>query len=450
MPVLTKRVITAGPATDRLPPGEFAKLLDLADGVRLNLAHASPEYVKSVLRAVRAYERDRERLIAVLLDLSGPGVRVGMTEPIRITRGSRVTFALGEKSDGSYVPVPSRAFFQTAERGDLILMLDGALTLRVEEAGPSRVVAAAETDGVISSNKAIVIKDKEYDVPSPAERDVELLRKLADVRDDVDYISASLVRSCDDVRRVRSLLGELGYESPLIAKIETKSAAERHEEIIECSDYIVIARGDLGLYYGLESLPVVQRKIASAAITRGRPVAVATQLLDSMQRSPAPTRAEVNDVFTSAAVGVDSLWLTGETSSGKYPVAAAAWLTKILARVEYDIPALPEPQDARDRFAKGLVELARDLNARILVYSVTGTLALRVAKFRPLTAVYVGTPSVRVARALALVWALQSLYLPAGDYKEGLEKLIALRGSAPFVATYGIRGGDHLIKVRFA
>jgi pyruvate kinase len=154
-------------------------------------------------------------------------------------------------------------------------------------------------------------------------------------------------------------------------------------------------------------------------------------------------------VFTTASTGVDSLWLTNETASGKYPLAAATWLTKILEKVEYNITQSPSPQDTRDKFAKGLVELAHDLDADILVYSMSGTLAKRIAKFRPMRAVYVGTPSIKVARLLSLVWALRPLHIPAESYEEGLEKLIATRPVSSFVATYGIRGGVHFVKVKF-
>jgi pyruvate kinase (EC 2.7.1.40) len=232
-------------------------------------------------------------------------------------------------------------------------------------------------------------------------------------------------------------------------KIETRRAVDNLEELVQCGDYIVVARGDLGLHHGLDGLPLVQRKIIQTSLRYGKPVAVATQLLDSMQSSPAPTRAEVHDVFTTASMGVDSLWLTNETAVGKYPLAAVVWLTKILEKVEYNLTQIPPPQNTRDRFAKGLVELAHDLGADILVYSMTGTLARRIAKFRPLRAVYVGTPSLKVARALSLVWALQPLYIPAEGYEDGLERLIAARQTAPFVATYGIRGGIHLVKVKF-
>ena len=446
---LTKRVATLGPSTDSLPFDELTRLLDLVDGVRINLAHASPEEVRARIHAVRAYERARGRVVAVLVDLKGPSIRVGKTPPVAVEPGDVVVFRLGEKADGSYIPIPARAFFQVVERGDVVLMLDGKLRLKVEEAGVDAVVAVAESSGVVTSGKAVVVEGKDYDVSLPADEDVAALRNISQMSQEVDYVSVSLARGCKDVDSVKTVLDELGFDAQVAVKIETRRAVDNIEELAQCGDYIVVARGDLGLHHGLDGLPLAQRRIISTSLKYGKPVAVATQLLDSMQNSPTPTRAEVHDVFATASAGVDSLWLTNETASGKYPLEAARWLSKILERVEYNVAQLPPPQNTRDRFAKGLVELANDLGADILVYSMTGTLARRIAKFRPLRAVYVGTPSVKVARVLSLVWALQPMHIPAEGYEDGLEKLIVTRQTGPFVATYGIRGGVHLVKVKF-
>lgn len=446
---LTKRVATLGPSTDVLPPNELVKFLDFVDGVRINLAHATPAEVKARIEAVRSYEKARNRPLAVIVDLKGPGVRVGNTRPIEVQEGRAVRFKLSDRSDGTYIPVPSRAFFSVVEQNDVVLMLDGRLRLRVVNIGADWAEAVAESSGVVTTGKAIVVEGKDYDIPTPSEEDVEALKAISPIREEIDYVSISLARSCKEVDGVRSLLTELGFESHVAVKIETKGAVNNLEDLAQCGDYLVVARGDLGLHYGLDALPIVQRRIIHTSLKHGKPIAVATQLLDSMQSSPIPTRAEINDVFTTASMGVDSLWLTNETASGRYPLAAASWLSKILANVEYQIPQYPLLKNSRDRFAKGLVELAQDLGANILVFSMSGTLAKRIAKFRPRGVVYVGTPSVKVARSLSIIWALEPLHIPSESYEEGLEKLISLRGSAPFVATYGIRGGIHSVKVKF-
>ena len=168
------------------------------------------------------YERARRRVVAVLVDLKGPGVRVGKTPPVSVEAGDKVVFRLGEESDGSYIPIPTKAFFQVAERGDIVLMLDGKLRLRVEEAGIDTLVAVAESSGVVTSGKAVVVEGKDYDMSPPAEADAETLKKISHLSQEVDYVSASLARSYRDVDNVKSLLGELRFDAQHVVKIETR------------------------------------------------------------------------------------------------------------------------------------------------------------------------------------------------------------------------------------
>jgi pyruvate kinase len=186
---LTKRVATLGPSTDSLPFDELTRLLELVDGVRINLAHASPEEVRARIHAVRAYERARGRVVAVLVDLKGPSIRVGKTPPVAVEPGDRMVFRPGEEAYGSYKPIPARAFFQVVERGDVVLMLDGKLRLRVEEAGVDAVVAAAESSGAVTSGKAVVVEGKDYDVSLPADEDDAALRNISQISQEVDYVS---------------------------------------------------------------------------------------------------------------------------------------------------------------------------------------------------------------------------------------------------------------------
>jgi pyruvate kinase len=184
---LTKQVATLGPSTDSLPFDELTRLLDLVDGVRL--AHASQEEVRARIHAVRAYERARGRVVAVLVDLKGPSIRVGKTPPVAMEPGDRLVFRPGEETDGSYIPIPARAFFQVVERGDVVLMLDGKLKLKVEEAGVDAVVAVAESSGAVTSGKAVVVEGKDYDASLPADEDVAALRNISQMSQEVDYVS---------------------------------------------------------------------------------------------------------------------------------------------------------------------------------------------------------------------------------------------------------------------
>ncbi len=441
----TKVVVTLGPSTDKLT--DLTPLLEVADGVRINMSHATEQELRTRLRAVRAFEERTGKPIAVIADLRGPSIRTGLMQPLRINAGDKVLFKLAERGDGGFIPIPRREFFEAVERGDEVLMLDGKLVLKVVEASGQSATAIAASSGEVTSNKAVVIKGKDFDIPLPVEEDLAALRTLSKYGEDVDYVALSLVKNSAEVSLMRKTVAEHGLRSDVMVKVETKGAVDRIDEILDAADYIVVARGDLALHYGLEYIPKVQRALVEKALARGKPVAVATQLLDSMQANPTPTRAEVNDVYNAASLGVDSLWLTNETASGDYPLEAASWLRKIIALVDVQPPQRPTPANARDRFAAAVADMARDLGAEIAVYSMTGTLAKRVAKFRPPVRIYAGVREPSIARRLALIWGIEPLLIPANSYEEGLEKLMSRFPDRMLVATYGLKGGVHTIKI---
>nr|KJR74384.1 MAG: pyruvate kinase [Thermoproteus sp. AZ2] len=440
----TKIVATLGPSTDKLT--YLNKLLDKVDGVRINMSHATKDELALRLKAVRAYEKASGRPIAVIADLRGPSIRTGLMEPLQIPQGARVAFRLADKGEG-FIPIPKREFFRVVEAGDEILMLDGKLVLKVVEASADAVLAEALSSGVVSSNKAVVVRGKDFDLELPVEEDLAALRTLSEFKDDIDYVALSLLKNGAEASLMKKVVYEHGLAADVMAKIETKGAVDRIEEIMDAVDYVVVARGDLALHYGLEKIPKVQRELVERAISRGKPVAVATQLLDSMQTSPTPTRAEVNDVYTTASLGVDSLWLTNETASGNYPVESVEWLARVASQVESYYAGRPAPQSSRDRFAKAVADMAMDLNADIVVYTMSGTLAKRIAKFRPLKPIYAGTSNWRIARKLALVWGVEPVVAPAETYEKGLEALMKRFEGRMIVATYGLRGGVHTIKL---
>ncbi|MGC8972746.1 MAG: pyruvate kinase, partial [Thermoproteus sp.] len=295
MQVYTKVVATLGPSTDRL--ADLGRLLELVDGVRINMSHATERELEARVKAVRRFEKDRGKPIAVIADLRGPSVRTGLMEPLRVAAGARIAFRLADKSDGSFVPIPRREFFDVVEKGDEILMLDGKLVLKAIAASGQLVEAEALSSGEITSNKAVVVKGKDFDIPLPVEEDLAALALLARYKEDIDYVALSLIKNGAEISLMRKIVEEHGLAADVMAKIETKGAVDRIDEIIDAADYIVAARGDLALHYGLEYIPKVQRTLIERALAKGKPVAVATQLLDSMQTNPTPTRAEVNDVY---------------------------------------------------------------------------------------------------------------------------------------------------------
>jgi pyruvate kinase len=378
-----------------------------------------------LVETVREVERSTGRPVAIIGDLVGPSVRVGrLGKPVSLQRGARVQLRYAESSEsGDFIPVPVKQLFSVLEEGDIILADDGRVELRVIEVSGYTAVVEASTPAVISSGKALVVKGKDLGLPAISKRDADNVRFALDVG--FDYIALSHVRSGEDIEALRLLVQREGGDVGIVAKIENRSAVENLGQILKVADVIVVARGDLGMVYGLENVPFLQERIVSLAREAGKPVIVATQLLESMVENPVPTRAEVTDVAVAVRQGVDGLMLTGETAIGRYPVEAVRWLRRIVGRAEgeYRVEKV-RPKGARWGYAFSIVEAAERIGASaILVYSVTGTLPPLLAASRPLVPVIVGVRNSRMARRLALYWGLDVRIVEAEGYGDGLAKL---------------------------
>ena len=213
----------------------------------------------------------------------------------------------------------------------------------------------------------------------------------------------------------------------IISKIETRQAVENLDEIISVSDYILVARGDLGLHFTIEEVPMIQDNIVEKAVIEGKPVMVATQILDSMVDNPIPTRAEAVDIYSAVKMGVDSLLLTEETAIGKYPTEAVKWLKRISEKSEKSLEISRDKitvRDIKDSFIKSLVEMAENLNAKIVIYTKSGLTAERISKYKPLIPVYAASGNLKAVRKLGLYRGIISLLIQAGGYEEGLEKAL--------------------------
>ena len=343
-------------------------------------------------------------------------------------------------------------------KGHVILMDDGMVAFRVESAAGSEAVLKALTDARISSRKTMVIQGKGLDLPTISSREIEMI-KFA-VSEGFDYIGLSYVRGVEDVTMLRGILLSLGAErTAIIAKIEVPSAVRRLGGIVGAADAVLVARGDLGMHFPLEEVPRLQKEIISECIRQGRPVIVATQLLSSMVESPVPTRSEVVDIVTALSEGVDVLMLTSETAIGRYPVEAVRWLAKIIERYE---PAIAPPrrsveaaEDIRDKFASGIVSLAESLDAMIVVYTITGKTAERIASFKPACPIISASPDKRTLRRLTLIRGVETVEVSSKTYEEGLSELERrlsegeIEPEKPIVVlTYGMRMEPvHLVKI---
>jgi pyruvate kinase len=334
-------------------------------------------------------------------------------------------------------------------------MDDGRVRLRVIKVSGDGVEVAALTDAVIKSRKGVVVQNKEFDLPALTKKDLGDIRFACSVG--ADYIGLSYVRNADNVRVLKELLREMGCDAGVVAKIETRSAVKNVEDIARVADVILVARGDLGMNFGLEEIPRIQRRIVETSLRVGKPVVVATQLLESMVENPVPTRAEVVDTYVAVSEGVDALMLTGETAAGKYPVEAVKWLHRIVSKAEAseNIRTYREGGPLKRRYAKGVAELAEDLNAKIIIYSSTGVTARHLASIRPNVPFYVAVPNMKVARSINILWGVNPIITPTKNHEEGLEeafrKLIRMDEISIgdlIVMTYGMKGEEQVIKVR--
>lgn len=454
----TKLIASLGPST-KDPDAILSLCREGASGFRINFAHGDEGLWSSFVDYVRKAESVVGRPLALIGDLRGPSIRLGdVDKPYTVKRGELVNLVLSNSgsSDRRELPLPIKEVYERLEAGDTILMSDGRVRFKVIDVLNDRLELMALTDAEISSRKALVVVGKEFNLPLLRDRDLKDLGFA--LRSGFNYIGVSYVRRALDIKVVRDIIRRSGYEKvKIIAKIETKSAIEYLDEIIEASDVVLVARGDLGMNFGLEEVPYLQKKIISRSLELGKPVIVATQLLESLVQNSVPTRAEVVDVSTAVREGVDALMLTGETAIGKYPVEAVRWLRRIVESTEerLEIARFRHAKSLDARFAKGVTELAEDINAKLVVFSMHGNTARTIALLRPSVSFYVGTPDVQVARELSILWGVSVYEVRASSYEEGVEAtyellkgLNELQIGDMVIQAYGLKNHEQSIKLR--
>jgi len=424
-----KILATVGPASR--DPDMLRRLLRAgADAFRINLSHGDHATHAAAISAIRALEKEHGRPIAVLCDLQGPKLRVGEFDGGKaiIPHGSRFTLdrntALG---DATRVHLPHPEIFAVLKKGQRLLINDGKIRLRVDEATPDAIVCTAQVGGVISDRKGVNVPDAEVPIPALTEKD---RRDLAfAIEQGADWIGLSFVQRPEDLAEARRLMGGRGS---LCAKIEKPQAVQRLAEIIELSDGIMVARGDLGVELNPEEVPPLQKKIVNAARLSGKPVIVATQMLESMIESPAPTRAEVSDVANAVYDGADCVMLSAETAAGQWPEEAVLMMDSIARQVEKDeayrqrVRLLETPPDATtaDALAHACMTIADTVRiSAIAVFTCSGSSARRVARERPAVPVMVLTPNMTVARRVALLWGAHPVATKdIGSFEEMIAK----------------------------
>ncbi|MDB5693426.1 MAG: pyk [Alphaproteobacteria bacterium] len=406
---------TLGPASNS--KAMIRKLAEAgADAFRINMSHGTHADHKRRIETIRALEKELERPTTILADLQGPKLRVGLFEggSAKLENGKHFVFDRSNvPGNAERVELPHKEIFSAVEVGTRLLIDDGKLVQRVVKVSPDRIETIVEVGGMISNNKGLNVPDVVLPVAALTEKDRADLVFALD--EGVDWIALSFVQRPEDVAEARRLIAG---RASLLAKIEKPAAVDRLEGILELADAVMVARGDLGVEMPPEQVPPLQKQIVEAARRMGRPVVVATQMLESMITSPSPTRAEVSDVATAVYDGADAVMLSAESASGQFPFEAVTMMNRIATSVESDpsyarrvhfTETLPEHTTA-DAIAQAAATMVDTIHAAALVcFTTSGSTARRISRERPAVPLLVLTPSLKTARKLGLLWGAHAV-----------------------------------------
>ncbi len=410
-----KIVCTLGPAVD----GRLEELVRAGmDVARLNLSHGGYAEHQARYDEVRRASDATHRAVAVLVDLQGPKIRLGLFAdgPVELELGRTFTITVDDvMGDAELASTTYKGLPGDCRPGDVILVDDGKVALRVTEVDATRVVTAVEVPGQVSNNKGLNLPGVAVGVPALSDKDEADLRFALGLR--ADMIALSFVRSASDIDLVHKIMDEEGVRLPVIAKIEKPQAVENLEEIVRAFDGIMVARGDLGVELPLEDVPMVQKQAVELARRAAKPVIVATQVLDSMITMPRPTRAEASDCANAVLDGADAIMLSGETSVGKYPFEAVRTMARIIEKVESvgldRIPALgtrPSTKGGAITYAAASVGELLDVS-HLVAFTTSGDSARRMARLRSRIPLLVFTPHAAVRSQLALTWGVETFLI---------------------------------------
>ncbi|MEQ8603549.1 MAG: pyruvate kinase [Marivibrio sp.] len=414
----TKILATLGPATSD-PDMIEALFMAGVDVFRLNFSHGEKADHKARFDAIRALESKTGRPIAILLDLQGPKLRIGAFAdgPVELEEGAAFRLDLdAAKGDQTRVRLPHPEIFKALEPGADLLLDDGRLRLTVERCDEASADCRVAVGGTLSERKGVNVPGVVLPLSPLTDKDREDLAYGLELG--VDWVALSFVQRPEDVAEAQAIIEGRAW---IMAKLEKPAAIERLEEIVELSDGIMVARGDLGVEMPPEDVPVLQRDIVRSARRAGKPVVVATQMLDSMVDAPVPTRAEASDVATAVYDGADAVMLSAETAVGAYPVETVEMMDRIIQRVQKD-PYYREVIEAQrlepeattaDAMSAAARQVGETITASAIVtYTTSGSTTVRIARERPDRPIISLTPREETARKLALVWGVHSARAP--------------------------------------
>ena len=407
---------TLGPASDSREM--IAKLMSAgADAFRINMSHGDQGAKAQLVEAIRSLEEESKRPSTILFDLQGPKLRVGRFADgsAEIETGSRFQLDRStEPGSAERAELPHPELFEAVSEGDRLLIDDGKIRLRVAAVAPERIETIVEVGGRISDNKGVNVPDVLVPIPALTEKDRSDLAFA--LEQGADYIALSFVQRAEDVEEARRLIGD---KALLMVKIEKPSAIERLEDILAHADAAMVARGDLGVELPPEAVPALQKRIVARCRELGKPVVVATQMLESMIHAPTPTRAEVSDVANAIYDGADAVMLSAESAAGDFPCEAVHMMDRIGRTVEADsayadrvhFTATPAERTTADALAESAGNVANTVDVAAMVcYTSSGSTARRIARERGPVPLLVMTASKTVARRMGLVWGVHAVH----------------------------------------
>ena len=416
----SKIVATIGPASNNKET--LIKLIEAgANVLRLNFSHGTHEVHKKVIDMVREIIDEKGVQVALLQDLQGPKIRVNEVENngVEIVPGQQLIIGIDEVVGNSQrVSTSYKDIVKDAKKGDVILIDDGNLELITEEVNADHLVTKVIHGGILKSRKGINLPMSKVSAPSMTEKDEEDLK--FGLEQEVDWVALSFVRTAEDIYSLKRTIEKSGKHTKVVAKIEKPEALQNLDAIIEATDAIMVARGDLGVEIPMENVPIAQKRMVKKCNELGKPVIIATQMMESMIENPRPTRAETNDVANAVLDGADALMLSAESASGKFPVEAVKAMATTIAAVEGDSRTIffkfsEEDEESSTRLNDLLVRascrLAQSTRAKAIIgMTKTGYTAYRVAMHRPKSNILIFTSNKKLLRQLSLVWGVFGFY----------------------------------------
>ncbi len=427
----TKIICTIGPASES--PKVLSQMIDAGmDSVRINFSHGTYEQFTSIISRIREVSAQKKTEIGIIQDLQGPKIRIGTIakEGLKVANGDKIKLSI--KNEKGAIPVQYKHLPKDVKKNDTLLIADGLIELKVLGVNAAKTTIDCEVvvGGLIESNKGINVPTASISAPCLTEkdkRDVEF-----GVKQGVDYVALSFVRDAKDVIKLRKLLRSLGSKAGIISKIERHEAIENLDAIIEVSDAVMVARGDLGVEVPAEQVPLIQRHIINVCNNLGKPVIVATQMLASMVDNPRPTRAEISDAAHAILDHADAMMLSNETAVGKYPVEAAGVLSKVAQAVEADLEKrghlLKFVRDDNMRITNATclnaTKLAHDIQAKYIVaVTRSGYTAREIAKYRPSIPLLVFSSDATVARKMSIVYGVKRTFVQWIELENPLKQI---------------------------